>query len=141
MSSLQPLFPGQPVPDLRLPGIGGRAWRLADQKPTTFTTGRRGRCCPLCSLYLADLTGKVEEFAERDVNILVASGDEQARAADAKSAWKFDQLTVGCLSLGQAREWGLCISTGRDKSSLGIDHTMAAAALFGVLPRPHAMVS
>lgn len=122
--SFKPLMPRQPVPSLELPTVGGGTWRLADQKPKSFTmiVFYRGRHCPICSMYLGDLNSKADQFAEKGVSILVASTDSEDRAADAKKEWKLDKLTVGYgLSLDKAREWGLYLSTSRGKTSIGIE--------------------
>ncbi len=122
--SIEPLMPRQPVPALDLPTVDGGRWRLADQAPENFTliVFYRGRHCPICSMYLGDLNGKAGEFAEKGVSILAASSDVAERAADARSAWGLDRLTVGhSLSLDDARAWGLYISAGRGKTSIGIE--------------------
>lgn len=139
MSALTPLFPRQPVPDLELPLVGGGTWKLSEQTPANFTmiVFYRGRHCPQCSMYLADLNNKAGQFAEKGVNILVASSDDEERAADAKTEWKLDKLDVGYgLSLDAARDWGLYISTGRGPTSIGIEEPamFAEPGLFLVRP-------
>jgi peroxiredoxin len=124
MGALTPLFRRQPVPDLELPLVGGGTWRLAGQTPKHFTmiVFYRGRHCPQCSFYLADLNGKADAFEARGVTILTASSDGEDRAADARATWKLDNLAVAYgLGLDKAREWGLYISTGRGKTSSGIE--------------------
>ena len=65
---------------------------------------------------------KALECMENGVNILVVSGDSEARAADAKSEWRLDKLSIGHgLSIEKAREWGLYVSSGRGKTSIGIE--------------------
>jgi peroxiredoxin len=116
-------MPRQPVPALELPTVGGGRWRLADQKPDHFTmvVFYRGLHCPICGKYLADLNRKVEEFEKRGVTVFIASSDSEERAMEAKSQWKLDNLDVGYgLSLDNARQWGLYISTSRGKTSTGV---------------------
>ena len=56
------------------------------------------------------------------MSILVASSDDADRAAKAKADWKLDALTVGYgLSVETARQWGLFISSGRGKTSIGVE--------------------
>lgn len=124
MSAITPLMPRQPVPDLALPTVGGDTWRLSEQTPRNFTlvVFYRGLHCPICSKYLGDLNAKAEAFAERGVDIFVASNDDAERATAAKEGWKLDKLTVGYgLALEDARRWGLYVSSGRGKTSIGIE--------------------
>lgn len=124
MSTPTPLIPRQLVPSLELPTVGGGTWRLSDQKPQHFkmVVFYRGRHCPICSLYLADLNEKAAAFTERGVSILVASSDSRQRAAESKAEWKLNNLTVGYdLSLGKARQWGLYVSSGRGMTSIGVE--------------------
>lgn len=119
-----PLMPRQPVPGLSLPLVGGGAYSLAAQTPENFTllVFYRGLHCPICSAYLGDLNRKVEDFRKRGVNILVASGDGEERAAEAKEKWGLDALDVAYgLTLDEARKWGLYISAGIGKTSIGIE--------------------
>ncbi len=124
MTSHNSLMPRGAVPALDLPLVGGGNWSLADQNPENFTliVFYRGRHCPICSMYLGDLNRKAAEFAERGVNIVVASTDVEQRAADAKSEWKLEKLEVAYgMSIEKARELGLYISAGRGKTSIGIE--------------------
>ncbi len=124
MSLPNPLMPRQPVPALSLPLVGGGTWSLADQSPENFTlvVFYRGLHCPICSTYLGDLNRKAAQFAERGVTILVASSDGAERAAEAKENWGLDALEIAYgLSLGEARNWGLYVSSGIGKTSIGIE--------------------
>ena len=122
MTAITPLFPRQPVPSLDLPLVGGGTWSLAEQKPKHFTmiVFYRGLHCPICSRYLGDLNRRATAFAEKGVNIVVASSDNESRAVEAKEQWGLDNLDVAYgLDLDKAREWGLYISSGRGKTSSG----------------------
>jgi peroxiredoxin len=130
VSTINPLFPRQPVPALEVATVGGGTWRLADQKP-------RGLHCPICANYLGDLNRKVGDFAERRVEIVVISSDNMDRATKAKEQWGMDKLTVGYgLELDKAREWGLYISSSRGKTSVGIEEPalFSEPALYLVRP-------
>ena len=119
-----PLMPRQPVPALSLPLVGGGTWSLAEQSPENFTlvVFYRGLHCPICSTYLGDLNRKAGQFAERGVNIVVASSDGAERAAEAKEKWGLDGLDLAYgLSLDEARKWGLYVSSGIGKTSIGIE--------------------
>lgn len=118
------LMPRVAVPPLDLPLVGGGNWSMAEQNPENFTlvVFYRGRHCPICSMYLADLNRKAADFVERGVSIVAASTDGEDRAADAKSEWKLENLKIAYdLSIKEAREWGLYISAGRGKTSIGIE--------------------
>jgi peroxiredoxin len=124
MSEITPLMPRQAVPDLSVKTVGGGTWTLSEQKPENFTmiVFYRGLHCPICSRYLADLNNKIGEFEKRGVSVLVVSGDGEERATKAKQDWKLDKLTVGYgVSLDEARRWGLYISAGIGKTSIGVD--------------------
>ena len=124
MPAPTPLMPRQPVPALSLPLAGGGTYDLAAQTPKTFTlvVFYRGLHCPICAGYLGDLNRKAEEFAKRGVKILVASSDGAERAAEAKEKWGLDALDVGYgLGLDDARKWGLYVSAGIGKTSIGIE--------------------
>ena len=118
------LMPRAAVPSLDLPLVGGSTWSLAEQNPENFTlvVFYRGRHCPICSLYLSDLKRKAADFAERGVGIVAASTDGGERAANAKSEWKLDNLNIAYdMSIEEARKWGLYVSAGRGKTSIGIE--------------------
>jgi len=124
MPSINPLIPRQPVPSLEVETVGGGTWRLADQSPKNFTlvVFYRGLHCPICANYLADLNKKAGDFAERGVNLIIIGTDDAGRAAETVKSWDIGNLTVGYgLDLDKAREWGLYISTGRGKTSVGIE--------------------
>jgi peroxiredoxin len=124
VSPIQPLIPRQPVPALEVPLAGGGTFRLSDEQPEYFTmiVFYRGRHCPVCAKYLADLHQKLDEFAQRGVSVVAISSDSQDRAEAAQENWKLPKLRVGYgLNLDEARKWGLYISTSRGKTSVGID--------------------
>ena len=124
MSSQSILYPRQPVPALEVATVGGGTWRLAEQSPENFTlvVFYRGLHCPICSNYLRDLENKLDDFAAQGVEAIVISGDDEERARQAKEDWKLELLTVGYgLSLDDARKWGLYISSGVGKTSIGIE--------------------
>ena len=119
-----PLIPRQTVPDLAVPLVGGGHWTLADQTPNRFTliVVYRGLHCPICSHYLSDLNHKSDGFQSRGVDVFVLSSDNEERANQAKEKWELDELKMGYgLTLEKAQEWGLYISSGRGKTSAGVD--------------------
>ena len=139
MTGITPLFPRQKTPDLTLATTAGTTWRLADQDPEHFTmiVFYRGLHCPICRAYLQDLNAKHAEFASRGVEILVASSDTKERAEEAAKTWSIGNLRLAYgLSLDKAREWGLYISRGRGKTSIGIEEPalFSEPALYLVKP-------
>ena len=124
MSIPTPLIPRRPVPELELATVDGGTWHLSGQTPGNFTmvVFYRGLHCPICSRYLGDLDSKAGDLAERGVSIVVASTDDAERAAKAKADWKLGNLAVGYgLTLETARAWGLYVSGGRGKTSIGVE--------------------
>jgi len=123
MTTLTPLIPRQPTPELEISLVGGEKWSLSAQSPQNFTmiVVYRGLHCPICSRYMADLNRKVDEFSEHGVNIVAVSSDDEARATQAKQDWGLDKLDVGFgLSLEKGRQWGLYISKGIGTTSTGV---------------------
>jgi peroxiredoxin len=124
MSDIVPLVPRQQVPPLSVPLVGGGAFELAAEKPERFLmlVFYRGLHCPQCARYLRDLESKLAEFDKRGVKVLALSSDTEERAERAKEDWSLDDMRVGYgLTLKDARAWGLYVSTGRGKTSVGVE--------------------
>ena len=118
------LIPRQPVPQLEMDTVDEGIWRLAEQKPEHFTlvVFYRGWHCPICGPYLRDLDRKSSEFSERGVNLIAISSDDETRAKTAKGKWKIENLTIGYgISIEQGRQWGLFVSSGIGKTSVGVE--------------------
>ena len=124
MSDIIPLIPRQKAPSLSLPLVGGGTWTLNETPPRNFTlmVAYRGLHCPICKMYLGGLNKLIEKFAERGVDVVVFSSDVEERASQAVADWGLDavQMAYG-LSLEDARKWGLYISAGKGKTSIGIE--------------------
>jgi peroxiredoxin len=151
------LKPRQPAPPLEVTTVDRKAWKLADQKPDSFTmmVFYRGLHCPQCSRYVKGLADQLGAFNERSVEVIAISTDKRERAEQARRQWELDGLEIGYgLSLDQARAWGLYISNSRGVTSVGIeeprqfnepglflvrpDGTLYWAAVQSVpFPRPH----
>ena len=124
MSDLTPLIPRQPVPGLSVPLLDGSTWSLGDSDAENFTmvVFYRGLHCPICKNYLNELQTTLPKFEERGVKTVVISSDDQERALRARQDWGLDKLTIGhSLDLDTARSWGLYVSTGKGKTSIGIE--------------------
>jgi AhpC/TSA family len=135
MSTMTPLIPRLPVPDLAVSLVGGGRWRLSEQRPKSFTmvVVYRGLHCPICKGYLSDLNAKLGQFEGHGVGVIAISSDTAERAQRAKSDWRLDRLLLGYgLTLQQGRSWGLYVSSGRGVTSSGVEVVRGA----GVIPDP-----
>lgn len=124
MTDISPLVPRQKVPALSVPLAGGGRFDLSAEAPKSFTmlVFYRGLHCALCKRYLTDLESKAAAFEERGVSVLALSSDERDRAERTKAEWSLASTRIGYgLDLKAARQWGLFVSTGRGKTSMGID--------------------
>lgn len=118
------LMPRQPVPALELATVDGPAWSLQAQKPERFTmlVFYRGLHCPICKTQLRDLERKLPEFEKRGTGVIAISSDTAERAERTKIEWELAALNIAYgLPLQQARDWGLYISSGRGKTSIGVE--------------------
>jgi len=139
MDAMGHLIPRQCVPDLSLRLAGGGSWRLSDQKPQHFTmlAFYRGVHCTACRNYLGQLQSMHAAFSKLGVTPIAISTDTGERACSAEAKWGLEALCVAYgLSLRQAREWGLYVSRGCGRSSLGIEEPplFVEPALFLVRP-------
>lgn len=118
------LMPRQPVPSLDVAIANGPIWSLAQQKPETFTlvVFFRGFHCPICKTQLRDLQARLPEFEKRGVSVIALSSDDAERAQRTKTEWELPDLMLGYgITLDKAREWGLYVSSGRGKTSIGVE--------------------
>lgn len=118
------LLPRQTVPMLRVPTLTHGEFELAADAAPKFTlvVFYRGLHCPICLKYLLELGRLHTEFEKRGVKVIALSSDGQERAQMMAEKLHAPGLRMGYdLSLTQAREWGLYISTSRGKTSIGIE--------------------
>ena len=138
-TDLIPLFPRLPVPPLQVPLIGGGLFEIAAERPQAFSliVFYRGLHCPICQTQLKDLERNLDAFETRGVSVIAISSDIEKRANETKAAWNLPKLRIGyALSLSTARNWGLFVSTGRSKTSAGVDEPaqFSEPALYLVRP-------
>ncbi len=117
------LMPRQPVPALSVPVVDGPRWTLNAPPPEKFTlvVFYRGLHCPICRTYVAELEKLADEFAARGIDVIAISSDGEARAREARQAWKLEKTRIGYgLGLGEAQAWGLYLSSSRGKTSAGV---------------------
>ena len=115
--------PRQAAPDLTLPTLGGGTFNLSQDAPArgTFLVFYRGVHCPVCIRQLTELTGMLDQFADRDVRVVAVTADGEDRAQEMANRIGAPGLTIAYdLPLAQAQDWGLYLSTTRGKTSIGI---------------------
>ena len=139
MTNLNVLIPRQPVPELKVPLLGGKSFELAVSPAPTFNmlVFYRGLHCPLCAKYLLELEKLYGDFVQRGVMPLAISSDTAERAEEMAKKVNAQNLCFAYgLPLASARQWGLTISTSRGKTSIGIDEPalFAEPGLFLVRP-------
>ncbi|WP_376989356.1 peroxiredoxin-like family protein [Bosea sp. R86505] len=118
------LYPRQTAPALVLETVAHGSFDLATRSPERFTLicFYRGLHCPICANYLKELERLTPEFVARGVETIAVSSDGADRAALMAEKIGASQLPVGYdLSLSDARDWGLYISTSRGTTSIGIE--------------------
>ncbi|MEO6745815.1 MAG: peroxiredoxin-like family protein [Caldimonas sp.] len=118
------LMPRQPVPALNLPTLAHGEFMLANDAAPNFTlvVFYRGLHCPVCLKYLLELGRLQPEFDKRGVKVVAVSSDGRERAQAMADKLNAPDLRMGYdLSLINAREWGLYVSTSRGVTSIGIE--------------------
>jgi peroxiredoxin len=107
--------PTELAPDLTVPLLRGGTYRLADQRPRTFTmvVFFRGLHCPVCRAQLSELERRMAEFEQRGIELIVVSGETRERTAQLAQEWRLERLPLAYgLTEDQMRAWGLFISHG-----------------------------
>jgi peroxiredoxin len=118
------LVPRQKAPALVVNTLDHGRFDLATESPArmTLVCFYRGLHCPICANYLRELERLALEFAERGVTTIAISSDGEERARQMADKIQAQNLRVGYgLSLRDARNWGLYVSTSRGKTSIGIE--------------------
>ena len=114
-AAAQGVRPTEPAPDLTVPLLRGGTYRLADQRPRTFTmvVFFRGLHCPVCRAQLSELERRLGEFEQRGIEVIAVSGETRERATQLAQEWRLEQLPLAYgLTEDQMRSWGLFISHG-----------------------------
>jgi peroxiredoxin len=111
--------PTQPAPDLTVPLLRGGTYRLADQRPGTFTmvVFFRGLHCPVCRAQLVELERRVGECEERGIEVIAVSGETRERTTWLAQEWRLEHLALAYgLTEEGMRAWGLFVSHGINDS-------------------------
>lgn len=126
------LVAGSPFPSITLSRVDGGEISPAAVSGWRLFVVYRGRHCPLCKTYLAELDRLLGEFEAAGVSVMVASADpmERARSDIEEFGWRFP---VGYgLTIDQMRSLGLYISSPRVPPET--DRNFAEPGLFLINP-------
>ncbi|WKD49692.1 peroxiredoxin-like family protein [Microbulbifer spongiae] len=118
------LIPRQPVPRLVLETLASGTFDLTRDNPqfATLVVFYRGLHCPICATYLKELGRVSPECLERGVKTIAISSDNENRANKMAEKVGFPELRIGYdLPLSVAKQWGLYLSSGHGKTSIGIE--------------------
>lgn len=118
------LIPRTKVPKLTFPLVNGGTFDLEKENPKSFNliVFYRGLHCPLCAMYTKELGSLLKDYQDKGVEVVVVSSDTKERAEEFATKVGFAELKFGYgLSLANAKQWGLYISEGIGKTSIGIE--------------------
>ena len=133
------LMPRQAVPPLTLATLAHGQFDLFSDAPAQFEllVFYRGLHCPLCIKYLKELGGLLPELAQRGVKVAAISSDDAERAQAMADKVGIPDLRMAYgLPLNVARAWGLYISQGIGKTSIGVEEPALFAEPGVFLVRP-----
>jgi len=124
------LIPRKPVPELNVPTLAHGGFNLHSESPQNFSliVFFRGLHCPLCIKYLKELGQLLPDLAQRGVSVIAISSDDEGRAKEMAMKVGVADLRFGYgLPLSVAKQWGLYISEGIGKTSIGVEEPMRFA--------------
>lgn len=129
------LTAGSPFPKTDLARLGGGTVTLGQPEnghDWQLVVIYRGLHCPICKKYLAQLEGMKDAFAEKGIDIVVASGDPVEKAEE-MSREHAPSLTMGYeMTVGQMNDLGLYVSDPRSPKET--DRPFPEPGLFVVNP-------
>jgi peroxiredoxin len=118
------LLPRQKVPGLAVDTLDHGRFDLASETPErgTVICFYRGLHCPICATYLTEFENRVPDFAQRGYASIALSTDGAERTRAMADNIGASSLRFGYgLPLRVARDWGLYVSAGRGKTSIGLE--------------------
>ncbi|MTI20956.1 AhpC/TSA family protein [Fulvivirga sp. RKSG066] len=107
------LKPNSTFPKLELPTVTNEDWDLNQSKAETFKmlVFYRGYHCPVCKKYNQQIERKLNDFADKGVDVIAISCDSEDRARKTKAEWGLENLKIAYdLPIEQAESLGLYIS-------------------------------
>jgi peroxiredoxin len=113
------LTPGQPVPVLSLTTLDGKGFDTTRDlgENGALVVFYRGLHCPLCKEQLKEIEGQMARAKELGLAVVAVSGDGAGKAREMAQDCGLSKLRVAHdLTMTQAREWGLHLSTAREGS-------------------------
>jgi peroxiredoxin len=116
--------PRQKTPPLALDTVGHGRFDLdsVSAERGALLCFYRGMHCPLCATYLGELEKLTPAFAERGVETIAISTDDHERAVAMAEKVRARELRFAYgLPLATARAFGLYLSSGRGKTSIGVE--------------------
>lgn len=127
----QKLATGQPIPDTNLTLLNGQTSDISkpsDKFDWKMIVVYRGKHCPLCTRYLAELNALLDEFNLLGVDVVAVSADSKEKATEqlAEINPRYD-VAYG-LSIEQMQKLGLYISSPRN--GMNVDVPFAEPGLF-----------
>jgi peroxiredoxin len=118
MTMIDKLKPGERLPEITLPRLGGGEIRLGkpvDDHDWQMVVVYRGKHCPICKTYLAELERIAPEFAESGVGVVAVSGDPEDRARTFADEIGLTFPVGYDLTVDQMKSLGLYVSAPRSE--------------------------
>lgn len=124
---------GEAFPKITVPRLGGGTVELGTPAPGRdwqLVVVYRGKHCPICTRYLGELNGVLDQLGELGVDVVAVSGDPEEKAK-AQMEQVEPRFTVAYdLSIEQMETLGLYISNPRSPKET--DRPFAEPGLFVV---------
>ena len=82
--------PRQPAPELDVELLSGGTYVLSEQTPEHFTmvVFFRGLHCPVCRGQLRELDRRLDDLAEKGIDVIAVSGDTRERTQQLHDEWQ-----------------------------------------------------
>jgi len=109
---------GERLPEITVPRLGGGELRLGtpvDDHDWQMVVVYRGKHCPICKIYLAELQRTAPEFAKAGVGVIAVSGDPEDRARSFADDIGVTFPVGYGLTVAQMRALGLYVSEPRSE--------------------------
>ncbi len=128
------LTPEQAFPEITVPTLKDGEVTVGqpnrDRGDWQLVVVYRGKHCPICTTYLTELNGLLDDFAAIDVDVLAVSADPEEKANASASDIGYNGTIGYDLSIAQMSELGVYISDPRSPQET--DRPFAEPATFVV---------